>query len=86
MNSECCNAEIYWELWTCDKNPQGRTDIEFMENYDHGNSEDEGMTTCEDYYCNPKYEELQEELIELSPNYLKNHEVHERCRECGKIL
>lgn len=77
MESECCNAEMYYELWSCNKNPEGRTDKEFMENYDHGNDID-GTTTCEDDYCNPQYERIEP----TDQNYIENHEVHERCGLC----
>ena len=76
--SYCCKAELYYELWHCDKNPEGRTDIEFTKNYDHGNSIDD-CTTCEDDYCSPQITVIWEKPTD---EFIKTHEIHTRCSKC----
>ena len=60
----CGLSASYFELLYCDKNPNGSKICE-----NHGNEID-GMTTCEDEYCNPQEErktfQSKEELKELA--------------------
>lgn len=69
----------YFELDTCDKNPEGLVNCSI----EHGN-DIEGTITCEDDYCNPQYEAIDPEDIE-SVQWLKDHEVHERCSSCEQF-
>lgn len=75
--SDCCDANIVWELWTCDKNLKG----EIPEPIPHGNSI-EGTTTCEDDYCSPTTEVL--DYIP-SDEFIRTHECHSRCSSCNGL-
>jgi hypothetical protein len=71
-------TETYWELWFCDKNPEG-----IVTNPEpHGNIVG-GMPTCEDDYCNPGTCLIPNEDVGA---IIKTHEVHERCKECDCII
>jgi hypothetical protein len=76
LKSFCCNADIYYELWFCDKNPEGVCDVKEP----HGNEID-GVTTCEDDYCRPDTAVVDDPTDE----YLKTHECVQRCTECDSI-
>lgn len=77
MKSTCCNADTYYQLWFCDKNPKG-----LLNNpKPHGNEID-GVTTCEDDYCRPNTK-----IIGYPSDYFLNtHECVEKCTECGNII
>lgn len=74
QRSYCCNAELEWEIWGCDKNPEAL----IPEPKDHGN-EIEGTITCDDDYCHP-FDEIVDEPTE---EYIRTHECHSRCTKCG---
>ena len=67
--------ETYWELNHCEKNPQG-IDV-FTGN--HGNDD-----TCEDGYCNPGSDVVENENITIQ--YVKSHAVYERCVQCHQYF
>ena len=71
-------VETYWELLFCDKNPEGLSEKLIS----HGNLID-GMSTCEDEYCNPQDTpvELPDDQTERT-EYIRTHEVEERCSTC----
>ncbi len=73
--SDCCKADLSWEVWTCVKNPHGI----IPEPNDHGNEID-GTITCDDDYCQPT--DLQ---LEGTPTdeFIRTHEAHSRCSKCG---
>lgn len=72
-------VETYWELWSCDKNPEGLTKPPMP----HGNIIDDTIT-CDDEYCNPTDGEV--DKSEITPEYVRTHEVHERCCECDQFM
>ena len=74
-----CNKQVetYWELAYCDKNPEGL----LTEPMKHGNEID-GTITCEDDYCNPGRQVVENPTEE----YIKTHEVEERCKECDQYI
>ena len=78
-----CNIvqEAYFEVWCCDKNPNGLT----FTNTTHGN-EIEGCETCEDDYCRP------DAVVPCLPSsrkkaeeFIDSHEGALRCHECDII-
>ena len=75
-------VETYWELWSCDKNPEGLSDG--LKN--HGNIIGD-MSTCEDDYCKPTDGEVE---LQTDPKekeeYIRTHEVNERCSECHQMM
>jgi hypothetical protein len=73
------NVETYWELCFCDKNEDGLS----SGLVGHGNEID-GCTTCEDDYCRPDHTEVDKDR--LSPEYIRTHEVDERCSECHQFM
>jgi len=73
------NQIVYWEIWYCDKNPDGLSSG--MGN--HGNDID-GTTTCEDNYCRPQTDQVDNDKI--NEEYVKTHEVHPRCRVCDHLI
>ena len=75
--SYCCNAQVEYELWICDRNPDGVV----PEPYEHGNEYD-GEITCDDEYCNPNTIEL--DFIPSYKYYL-SHECHSRCTKCDGL-
>lgn len=68
--SVCCNAELIWENWSCDKNPEAL----IPEPQEHGNN-----NTCDDDYCSPQTVELD---FTPSAEYCYSHECHSRCSKC----
>lgn len=72
-----CNEvqETYWEINYCEKNPKG-IDVFTGE---HGNDD-----TCEDGYCNPESDVVEDETITIQ--YVKNHAVYERCSKCHQYF
>ena len=77
MKSPCCNADVYYEVWFCEKNPDGLLDGAAMP---HGN-EINGTTTCEDDYCRPDTKAIDDP----SDEYMKTHEGVERCTKCHNM-
>ena len=87
-NAECSNCgiqQVYFEIWFCDKNPQGLNDLDV----DHGN-EIEGTITCEDDYCRPdtrRADEIDEmKTKEESEHFVWEHEGSFRCSKCHSII
>lgn len=64
-------------MWFCKMNPDGK----IPQIKPHGNEID-GVTTCEDDYCQPDTCVIDKPL---TPEYISHHEVHERCSECHQM-
>lgn len=84
--SVCCNEDTWWQICSCDKNPEGL----IPQPKTHGNIQDDGSTLCEDDYCSPRTDfiilnEDEDDNDYSSENYIKTHEVHERCSKCNQI-
>jgi hypothetical protein len=76
MNSDCCNMPLYWELWFCNKNPEGLRN----EPREHGNIID-GTITCSDDYCHPDTATEQQ----ITAEQYNKHEYHGRCSKCHNL-
>ena len=72
-----CNKmrKTFWELAHCEKNPEGKNTLEIH----HGNNE-----ACDDVYCNPERRQVSGK--QLTAEYVKTHQVSEKCTECGQYL
>jgi len=80
MCKQCMdNCGTFWELWFCDKNPNGLIHPPM----EHGNIIDD-TTTCEDGYCNPRTTAWTHGTP--TNKSLRTFELHERCNTCGTII
>ncbi len=79
----CHNCEevhdTYWELATCEKNPEGLS----SEPQDHGNDTD-GIIKCSDAWCNPTLQTIPSEQI--TKEFVHTHNADEKCAQCHHML
>ena len=86
MNEEIIKESIYescdicgiitknqWEIWFCNKNPDG-----IINPKNHGNND-----TCDDDYCQPDTIELDINDFRIIQSDI--YEVHPRCIRCGYL-
>ena len=74
------DVDVKWELAVCDKNKEGITELQ----KEHGNVTDDGVTTCDDIYCNPQIEPVQ--MFDVTKEFLKTHNVSLKCEVCDQYL
>ena len=79
----CHNCEevhdTYWEIATCEKNPEGLS----SEPQDHGNDTD-GIIKCSDAWCNPTLQTIPSEQI--TKEFVHTHNADEKCAQCHHML
>ena len=67
--------KTYWELAHCEKNPEGKNTPDAP----HGNNE-----TCDDRYCKPERRQVSGK--QLTAEYVKTHQISEKCTACYQYL
>lgn len=84
FHAVCSNCdslqEVYFEIWFCRMNPDGRVPAPGP----HGNMNRNLETACTDEYCSPDTATVDNEKI--NEEYLKSHEVHDRCKKCDHLI
>lgn len=78
-NKYCHNcdrvSETYWDLASCNKNPDGL--VSGLAN--HGND-----STCDDEYCSPNNSSANDH--DINPEYIQKHCVEEKCMGCNSYM